>query len=143
MVFPRLPLLWRVFAINAGLLVLGTLALVVFPRRVHVSTGVFESFDVIAGVVLVLAANFLLLRPVLSPVDRLVERMRTVDLLRPGQRLPEAGGPEVVPEALRIVAVMPNLRRASAATRVETKESRSQPTRATLVPPESSSRTVA
>ena len=94
--FPRLPLLWRVFAINAGLLVLGTLALVVFPRRVHVSTGVFESFDVIAGVVLVLAANFLLLRPVLSPVDRLVERMRTVDLLRPGQRLPEAGGPEVV-----------------------------------------------
>ena len=67
MVFPRLPLLWRVFAINAGLLVLGTLALVVFPRRVHVSTGVFESFDVIAGVVLVLAANFLLLRPVLSP----------------------------------------------------------------------------
>jgi two-component system sensor histidine kinase UhpB len=85
-----------VFAINAGLLVLGTLALVVFPRRVHISTGVFESFDVVAGVVLVLAANFLLLRPVLSPVDRLVERMRTVDLLRPGQRLPEAGGPEVV-----------------------------------------------
>ena len=96
MVFPRLPLLWRVFAINAGLLVLGTLALVVFPRRVHVSTGVFESFDVVAGVVLVLAANFLLLRPVLSPIDRLVERMRTVDLLRPGQRLPEAGGPETI-----------------------------------------------
>src|SRR5256885_13298262 len=43
-----------------------------------------------------LAANLLLLRPTLSPVDRLVERMRTVDLLRPGQRLAEQGGPEVV-----------------------------------------------
>jgi two-component system sensor histidine kinase UhpB len=42
-----------------------------------------------------LAANLLLLRPTLSPVDRLVERMRTVDLLRPGQRLAEQGGPEV------------------------------------------------
>src|SRR5262249_17791159 len=38
----------------------------------------------------------LLLRPTLSPVDRLVERMRTVDLLRPGQRLAERGGVEVV-----------------------------------------------
>src|SRR5690348_15017784 len=43
-----------------------------------------------------LAANLLLLRRTLSPVDRLVERMRTVDLLRPGQRLAERGGAEVV-----------------------------------------------
>src|ERR1044071_6795809 len=43
-----------------------------------------------------LAANLLLLRRTLSPIDRLVERMRTVDLLRPGQRLAEQGGIEVV-----------------------------------------------
>ena len=43
-----------------------------------------------------LAANLLLLRRTLAPVDRLVERMRTVDLLRPGQRLAEEGGVEVV-----------------------------------------------
>ena len=91
----RLPLLWRVFVINAVLLLLGTLALVVFPGRVHASTAVVEGFDVVVGIALVLAANFFLLRPVLSPIDRLVERMRTVDLLRPGQRLPERGGPEV------------------------------------------------
>jgi two-component system sensor histidine kinase UhpB len=91
----RLPLLWRVFAINAVLLVLGTLALVVFPGRIHASRAVVEGFDVVVGIGLVLAANFFLLRPVLSPIDRLVERMRTVDLLRPGQRLPERGGPEV------------------------------------------------
>ena len=43
-----------------------------------------------------LAANLLLLRATLAPVDRLVERMRTVDLLQPGQRLAERGGMEVV-----------------------------------------------
>ena len=91
----RLPLLWRVFVINAVLLVLGTLALVVFPGRIHASRAVVEGFDVVVGIALVLVANFFLLRPVLSPIDRLVERMRTVDLLRPGQRLPERGGPEV------------------------------------------------
>src|SRR3954447_9678968 len=95
MLFLRLPLLWRVFAINAGLLVLGTLALVVFPGRLHASTAVVEIVDLLLGVALVLVANLVLLRPVLSPVDRLVERMRTVDLLRPGQRIPEGGGPEV------------------------------------------------
>src|SRR5205823_11614430 len=31
----------------------------------------------------------------LRPIERLVERMRTVDLLRPGQRLVERGGVEV------------------------------------------------
>jgi two-component system sensor histidine kinase UhpB len=35
------------------------------------------------------------LRHVLAPLDRLVARMRTVDLLRPGQRLAEPGGPEL------------------------------------------------
>ncbi len=38
--------------------------------------------------------NLLLLRHTPRPIHRLVERMRTVDLLRPGQRLPEDGGVE-------------------------------------------------
>jgi two-component system, NarL family, sensor histidine kinase UhpB len=42
-----------------------------------------------------LTANLLLLRPVFAPLGRLVRRMRTVDLLRPGQRLAESGGGEV------------------------------------------------
>jgi two-component system sensor histidine kinase UhpB len=37
----------------------------------------------------------MLLRHTLAPVERLVERMRTIDLLRPGQRLAERGGVEV------------------------------------------------
>jgi len=93
--FSRLPLLWRVFAINAALLLVGTLALVVLPHRLHASLAVFEVLDAIVVLGFMLAANLLLLRPTLAPIDRLIERMRTVDLLQPGQRLPEQGGSEV------------------------------------------------
>jgi two-component system, NarL family, sensor histidine kinase UhpB len=92
----RLPLLWRVFLINAGLLLAGTLVLVFLPGRIHASLAVLEALDVVVVLSVMLAANLLLLRHTLAPVDRLVERMRTVDLLRPGQRLPEQGGAEVV-----------------------------------------------
>jgi two-component system sensor histidine kinase UhpB len=94
--FSRLPLLWRVFAINAGILLVGTLVLVLAQRRIHASLAVVETLDLAIALLVMLAANLLLLRPTLSPVDRLVERMRTVDLLRPGQRLEERGGLEVV-----------------------------------------------
>lgn len=94
--FSRLPLLWRVFAINAGLLLVGTLVLAFSAGRIKTSLAVVETLDVVAVLVIMLTANLLLLRPTVAPIDRLVERMRTVDLLRPGQRLPEEGGLEVV-----------------------------------------------
>src|SRR5580765_7908104 len=87
--FSRLPLLWRVFAINAGILLVGTLVLVLAQGRIHASLAVVETLDLAIGLLVLLAANLILLRPTLSPIDRLVERMRTVDLLRPGQRLAE------------------------------------------------------
>ena len=92
----RLPLLWRLFAVNAGLLVAGTLVLALLPRRIHASLAVLEALDVVVFLVVMLGGNLLLLQATLGPFDRLVERMRTVDLLRPGQRLPEQGGVEVV-----------------------------------------------
>ena len=94
--FSRLPLLWRVFAINAGLLIVGTLVIVLSPGWIHASVAVVESLDVVVVLLAMLAANLLLLRPTLAPIDRLAERMRTVDLLQPGQRLAEQGGIEVV-----------------------------------------------
>ena len=94
--FSRLPLLWRVFSVNAGLLLVGTLVLVLSPKWIDGSVAVVESLDLIVVLLAMLAANLLLLRPMLAPVQRLVERMRTVDLLQPGQRLPERGGIEVV-----------------------------------------------
>ena len=93
--FSRLPLLWRVFAVNAGLLVVATLVLVLARSRVHASLAFLEGLDVAVFLVVMLAANLLLLRQTLRPIEQLAARMRTVDLLRPGQRLAERGGPEV------------------------------------------------
>jgi two-component system sensor histidine kinase UhpB len=86
--------LWRVFAINAVLLVLATLLLVVARGRMHTSLAFVEGLDVAVALVVMLGANLLLLRETLGPIERLAERMRTVDLLRPGQRLVEEGGVE-------------------------------------------------
>ncbi|MGX1249169.1 two-component system sensor histidine kinase UhpB [Streptomyces ambofaciens] len=55
------------------------------------------------GVMLV--ANGALLRWGLAPLERLTRLMTTVDLLRPGQRLPVAGGGEV-PELIRTFNAM-------------------------------------
>jgi len=97
----RLPLLWRVFAINATLLVLATLLIVLARGRIHASFAFLEGVDIAVGLAVMLAANFLLLRHTLRPIERLVGRMRTVDLLRPGQRLVEGGGIEVT-ELVRV-----------------------------------------
>jgi two-component system, NarL family, sensor histidine kinase UhpB len=93
--FSRLPLLWRVFAINATLLAIATLLLALTPVTIHASIAVVEVVDLAVALVVMLAANLLLLRHTLGPIDRLVERMRTVDLLRPGQRFAAKGGVEV------------------------------------------------
>ena len=89
--FSRLPLLWRVFAINATLLVIATLLLAVTPVSIHASIALVEVIDLAVALAVMLTANLLLLRLTISPIDRLVGRMRTVDLLRPGQRFPESG----------------------------------------------------
>lgn len=91
----RLPLLWRVFAINAALLVVATLLLAFTPVTVHARIAIVEGFDLAVALVVMLAANLVLLRHTLHPVERLVERMRKIDLLQPGQRIPEQGGVEV------------------------------------------------
>ena len=93
--FTRLPLLWRVFAINAALLVVATLLLALTPVTIHTPIAVVEAFDLAIALAVMLTANLLLLRHTIGPLDRLVERMRTVDLLRPGQRFAESGGVEV------------------------------------------------
>jgi two-component system sensor histidine kinase UhpB len=95
MVLSRLPLVWRVFAINAALLVIATILLAVTPVTIHAPIALVEALDLVVGLVVMLAANLVLLRHTLSPIDRLVDRMRTVDLLRPGQRIAERGGVEV------------------------------------------------
>ena len=46
-----------------------------------------QALIVVVGLAITLAANALLLRRALAPLERLAQRMETVDLLRPGQRL--------------------------------------------------------
>ena len=93
--FSRLPLLWRVFAINATLLAVATLLLALTPVTIHASIALVETVDLVVALAVMLAANLLLLRRTVGPIDKLVARMRTVDLLRPGQRFVTSGGIEV------------------------------------------------
>jgi two-component system sensor histidine kinase UhpB len=91
----RLPLLWRVFAINATLLVIATLLLALTPVTIHEPIAIVEAIVLAVALALMLAANLVLLRHTLRPIERLVDRMRKIDLLQPGQRISEQGGVEV------------------------------------------------
>jgi two-component system sensor histidine kinase UhpB len=50
-----------------------------------------EAVVLVVGLAVMLVANAVLLQVGLAPLDRLTRQMATVDLLRPGQRLPVAG----------------------------------------------------
>jgi two-component system sensor histidine kinase UhpB len=91
----RLPFLWRIFAVNAALLVTAALVLIVTPVTIPASVALIEAIEILTVLAAMLAANVVLLRPVVRPLDRLIDRMRTVDLLRPGQRLVAEGGREI------------------------------------------------
>lgn len=88
------PLVWRVSATNAAVLGLACLVtIVVFSPGTISSSVAFRELAILAGALAVmLAANLLLMRRALAPVEHLTELMRRVDPLRPGQRLPLADG---------------------------------------------------
>lgn len=92
---PRLPLFWRIFAVNASLFVVIAMLLIVSPVTIHFPIRLVEALIVLAGLVIALLANALLLRRALTPLERLAQRMETVDLLRPGQRVPVRRNDEV------------------------------------------------
>lgn len=82
-----LPLYWRVFAVNAALLTAIAVVLVVAPVTISFPIAVLEALGVLAGLLVTIGVNALLLRHAFAPLVRLAQRMETVDLLRPGQRL--------------------------------------------------------
>src|SRR5919201_3851691 len=82
-----LPLYWRVFAVNAGLLAAIAVVLIATPVTISFPVAVFEAIGVLAGLVVTIVVNALLLRRAFAPLARLTQRMETVDLLRQGQRL--------------------------------------------------------
>src|SRR5918911_5317763 len=90
-----LPLYWRVFAVNAGLLTAIAFVLIVTPVTISTPILVTEAVLVGVGLLVTVAVNALLLRHAFVPLARLVRRMETVDLLRPGQRLQVDRGDEI------------------------------------------------
>ncbi|MFB8000187.1 HAMP domain-containing sensor histidine kinase [Streptomyces sp. NPDC056002] len=84
-------LFWRIFALNAVVLSTATALLLWAPVTVSVPVVLTEAVILVTGLVIMLVANAALLRIGLAPLDRLMRLMTTVDLLRPGQRLPERG----------------------------------------------------
>jgi two-component system, NarL family, sensor histidine kinase UhpB len=83
----RLPLYWRVFAVNASLLTVIALLLIVSPVTISFPIALTEAIVVVIGLLVTIAANAVLLRRAFAPLARLAQRMEMVDLLRPGQRL--------------------------------------------------------
>ena len=82
-----LSVFWRVFAVNAGLLGVLAVLLLFSPIEIDAPIKPIQALIVSLGLVVTLAANAYLLRRALAPLERLAQRMETVDLLRPGQRL--------------------------------------------------------
>ncbi|MFI1837376.1 sensor histidine kinase [Streptomyces olivaceoviridis] len=98
-------LFWRIFALNAVVLGTATALLLWAPVTVSVPVLLTEAVILVGGLVVMLVANAALLRLGLAPLDRLTKLMTTVDLLRPGQRLPASGGGEVA-EVIRTFNAM-------------------------------------
>jgi two-component system sensor histidine kinase UhpB len=95
-----LPLYWRVCLINGLVFVVGTVALALSPATVSTQVLVSEAVVLTFGLAVILALNSLLLRASLLPLDRLIRLMDSVDLDRPGRRLPESGDQTVRPLVL-------------------------------------------
>lgn len=90
-----MPIFWRVFAVNAGLLALIAVLLLVSPVEISYPIKPIQALIVVVALAITLVANLLLLRRAVAPLERLVERMDRVDLLRPGERLQVSRDDEV------------------------------------------------
>ncbi|MET8831961.1 sensor histidine kinase [Streptomyces sp. NPDC004608] len=86
-------LFWRIFGLNAVVLGAATGLLLWAPVTVSVPVLLTEAVVLVGGLGVMLVANAALLRWGLAPLGRLTRLMGTVDLLRPGQRLPVPGTP--------------------------------------------------
>jgi len=89
---PGLSIFWRAFAVTAAALILATVLLIVTPVKISPRVALVEVAVLVGGMAVILLLDFLLLRGAFRPLERLAQRMETVDLLHPGQRLPERYG---------------------------------------------------
>ncbi|MER5262709.1 HAMP domain-containing sensor histidine kinase [Actinosynnema sp. NPDC002837] len=88
-------LFWRIFLLNAVVLVVAVAALLLGPVTVSTPVLLTEVVILSGGLVVMLVANALLLRLGLAPLERLTRAMTTTDLLRPGPRPAPTGHGEI------------------------------------------------
>jgi len=88
-------LFWRVFIVNAALLIAGVLVLALTPITVSAEIKLIQAMVLAAGVVIVLVANLLLLRPLFAPLERLTRRMEELDVLRAVRPVPATSPGEI------------------------------------------------
>jgi two-component system, NarL family, sensor histidine kinase UhpB len=90
-----MPFAWRIFAVNAAILVVATIALALSPATVSFPIALAEGIVLTAGLIAILTVNLYLTRRSFEPLERLTRLMGRVDLLRPGERLEVSGPAEV------------------------------------------------
>jgi two-component system, NarL family, sensor histidine kinase UhpB len=98
---PRYPrLFWRIFAANAFVLAASSVMAVVIlsPGTLTEPVALRELGIFAAALVVMVAANLLLTRRIVAPLEDLVRVMREVDLMRPGSRVSVRGGPSEATE---------------------------------------------
>jgi two-component system sensor histidine kinase UhpB len=88
-------LFWRVFSANAAILVAGILVLGFTPVSVSKHASLPEIADLIVGLLVMVVANWLALRPLFRPLERLAQRMDVADVLHRGLYVPAESAGEV------------------------------------------------
>jgi two-component system, NarL family, sensor histidine kinase UhpB len=93
-------LFWRVLMINGAVLLAAALFLVFSPATISASATTAEVAVVFAALLVVMGVNFVLLRRVFGPLERLARLMRRVDPMAPGQRIDVEGAAAEVGDLL-------------------------------------------
>ena len=91
----RVSLYWRVFAVNASILVVAVTLLIVTPVTINATPTHGQLVVLAGGLLVMLVANAWLVRFSLRPLRRLSDLMSVVDVLEPGRRLDPAATAEV------------------------------------------------
>ena len=98
-------LFWRIFLLNAAVLVAAASLLLLGPVTVSTPVLLTEALILGAGLVAMLVANAVLLRIGLAPLERLTRVMATTDLLQPGPR-PAVTGHSAIADLIRTFNTM-------------------------------------
>jgi len=98
-------LFWRIFLLNAAVLTVAVTTLLFGPVTVSTPVLFTEAVILTAGLAAMLAANAVLLRIGLAPLQRLTRAMATLDLLQPGPR-PAVSGHAGIADLIRTFNAM-------------------------------------